>query len=1125
MLYATLRMEPKTRKTQVQKYVRVLELLECLTMVNSNNSNKKGGKLTHLTHLTTLTDISVLTTLTTLTTKDILLLQLLEPNTLTNISNKTNIKLQTICAMIEFKSRGSGLLIDNLVELSDIKKAVNYYVTTMKGINHLISILEYEVNRRKEQETIQMEGLNTKERIDKFQTFFKRYNIKDEQKLLNIDFNDLSKFSPELSEFLLDDPEDCLGYIKEVLKNDYEGIKVRFHKLPKSRKINIREMRSKHLNLFYELEGVVKQKSDIRPQTTSAKFECPSCGAVINILQLESSFKEPTRCLPKGTLIHTPNGLLPIEKANKVLCLDYEGNLIIQKSKIINSGKQKQWAINEELFCSGDHMWFVLRDGKCRFLPTKHLNKSDVLLKIYGKNMCGLPEEVSTSYKDVQKKRQGGISNKIFGKKNLFSRMQNKTFLTMSKGHTQGRNEYRRNSESISKQKIIGKGHIRKVDGEQKNSIFSVKGEGNRDKKLSRTKKNRYNHGENNLFKGERKPELQAWREMWGRILQEDCKRDWKQQMSFLWNRKKFNSSSQGFEPPESPYYEYCDTMQFVPYEISRISETDKTVEMYDLQVPDYNNFILKNNILSHNCGCGRKGKFRLLSKELIDAQGLVLEEEPYELDAGQQPKRLNIFLKDDLVSPISDKKTEVGTKIRITGTLKEVPIITRQGTKSTRFDLMFEANHVEQMGENISSLELKGDDKKNIIEVSQKDNVFEILTNSLLPNVQGHKEVKEGLLLQQMGGVKKERDGSKIRGDTHIILVGDPGVAKTKILKRISEIAPKASFISGTGTSKVGYTASVVKDEFFKGGWSLEAGPMVLMNNGGVCIDEMDKGDKEDLKSLHTPMSQQIVPINKANINATLKSETWVLANANPKFGRFDPFGIISEQLDFSITLLNRFDVIFVIKDIPDKKKDSDMAKFILDMHKGKKKKEVERIDDELLRKYISYARKQIKPELSDEASEVIEKFYVDMRSSDQNETVKNVAINARQIDGLVRLSEASAKIRLSKEVTKEDATRATDLLLYTLKQIGIDPNTGKIDIDRISTGISASSRDVFSKVINIVKKLEDDFGEIIPIEEIIKLADQYGINEESVDDAISKLKMKGDLFAPVNGKISRNK
>jgi len=249
------------------------------------------------------------------------------------------------------------------------------------------------------------------------------------------------------------------------------------------------------------------------------------------------------------------------------------------------------------------------------------------------------------------------------------------------------------------------------------------------------------------------------------------------------------------------------------------------------------------------------------------------------------------------------------------------------------------------------------------------------------------------------------------------------------------------------------------------------------------------------------------------------------VLANANPKLGRFDPYGIISEQINFSITLLNRFDVIFIIKDVPDEKKDGEMADFILDMHKGKKKKVSEQINDELLRKYIAYARKTFKPKLTDEASDEIKQFYVKMRTSDKNDTVKNIALNARQIDGLVRLSEASAKVRLSNEVSKEDAQRAIKLLTYTLEQIGIDPNTGKIDMDRISTGISASTRDVFGKVIIIIKKLEEDFGEIIPIEEIIKLADQYGINDESVDNAISKLKIKGDLFEPVNGKISRIK
>jgi replicative DNA helicase Mcm len=522
-------------------------------------------------------------------------------------------------------------------------------------------------------------------------------------------------------------------------------------------------------------------------------------------------------------------------------------------------------------------------------------------------------------------------------------------------------------------------------------------------------------------------------------------------------------------------------------------------------------------------CGCGRKGKFKLLDKELVDAQGIVLEESSEDLEGGEQPKRINLLLKNDLVSPISEKKTNPGSKIRIIGILKEVPIPAKDGGKLTRFDLIIEANSVESIEEDFLSIDISPEEEKEIIELSKDPKLYQKLINSVVPTIYGHDRIKEAVLFQMAGGVRKVRDdGAITRGDIHILLVGDPGAGKSQILKRISKIAPKGRFVSGKGASGAGLTAAVVKDEFMSG-WSLEAGALVLGNRGICCIDELDKMSHDDRDAMHEALEGQTVTISKANIQATLRAETTVLAAANPKFGRFDPYEIIPKQIELPSTLINRFDLIFPVKDLPNKDKDEKLAGFILNLHQSPDMVNPE-IESEKLRKYISYVRQRVSPKLTDAAIDEIKKYYLKMRSSGGEEgEVKAIPISARQLEALVRMAEAAAKLSLSDKVSRKDAKKAIELMHHCLVQVGLDPETGKIDIDRISTGISASERSHISTIKEIINELEKKLGKTIPIDDIVDEAKQKGIDEDAIEETIQKLKRGGDIFEPRRGFISK--
>ena len=521
-------------------------------------------------------------------------------------------------------------------------------------------------------------------------------------------------------------------------------------------------------------------------------------------------------------------------------------------------------------------------------------------------------------------------------------------------------------------------------------------------------------------------------------------------------------------------------------------------------------------------CSCGRRGGFKLISKEMVDTQRIVIEEAPESLSGGEQPKRINAFVKEDLVEPKMEEKTTPGSRIKIIGILKEVPVPLHTGGLSTRFELAIEVNNLIPLEETFEDLDITEEDERQILELSEDPQIFENLARSIAPSIWGYEEIKKSLILQLFGGVSKiHADGQKSRGDLHILLIGDPGVAKSVTLNFMANLSPKGRYVVGKSTSGAGLTATVVRDEYLRG-WSLEAGAMVLANKGLVCIDELEKMDPQDRSAMHEAMEQQTITISKANVQATLKAETSVLAAANPKFGRFDPYQSVAQQIDLPPTLLNRFDVIFTLRDIPDRKKDELIAKHVLSEHK--KQGESMLIPREIFRKYVAYAKQKIKPELTEEAVEEIQKFYVELRNKPvaSESALRPIPISARQLQALIRMSEASAKIRLRDKVLIEDAKKAIEIMKYYLMQVGYDYESKTFDIDRISGKFSSSQRNKVFLVRDTITELESRVGKLIPLEEIEKELEGK-LEKGEIDEAINKLDINGVIFKPKRGYVQR--
>ena len=522
---------------------------------------------------------------------------------------------------------------------------------------------------------------------------------------------------------------------------------------------------------------------------------------------------------------------------------------------------------------------------------------------------------------------------------------------------------------------------------------------------------------------------------------------------------------------------------------------------------------------------CDSCKKFALVQVDdestFTDIQRAEVQELLERVRGGAPAAHIELLLEDDLVNRIAP-----GDNIEVAGLLRLKPPMKTRQKQDMIYGRCIEANSAKSLKRDFEEIEITKEDERRLKELALNPEISDIIVKSIAPSIYGHSEVKKALALQLFGGTrgKTMKGGAPIRDDIHILLIGDPGIAKSRFLQSVSEIAPKSIYVSGKSVSGAGLTVAAEKDELGEGGWTLKAGALVLASGGTAQVDEFDKIEEEDRAALHEAMETQTISVAKAGIVAKFRTKTSILAAANPKYGRFDQTKNLADQFDVPPTLLSRFDLIFPIVDILDEEKDAKLAEYILSTHMGREnigEKDESIFEKDVLRKYIAYARRKVSPRLTAAASAKIKEFYVELRRKSKD--AGSVAITPRYLEGLVRLAEANAKMVLREEVREEDADVAIGLFNYVMQQIMTDKVTGAFDVDVVTTGKPKSEREKLQKsdtILEIIRELLKR-SDTADVDQIIADAKTAGIEEAEARKIINELLRKGDIYERGYGQV----
>ena len=1215
------------------------------------------------------------------------------------------------------------------------------------------------------------------EQVEKFRDFLEQ-NYQNQlneitlkgRNFLLIDFSNLLKYDHELADQLLDEPEETIKAFELTLDNFEIShfVRIRFHNLPLNQKVKIKDIRSQDLGKFLLTEGIVRQSSDVRPQVVSAKFECPSCGNSISILQVDVKFKEPYRCTcgKKGrfrllskelvdaqriVIEESPDSLEGGEqpkRLNVFLKEDLVEPIMEKKttpgSKVRVNGIIKEIPVLlksgspstkydimmeanfiepleetfEELDVNKEDEEKIIELAKNPKIYEKFVNS--IAPSIYGHS--DIKEALALQlFGGVRKERKDGTWNRgdihillvgdpgsskssllffmskvapkaryVSGKSSSAAGLcvapdslvlKNPGSLIKIKDEVEERLKLdsSKYSDGIWKtkdgfnQKVYTLDNNFKVKSGQVESFWKIKAPEEMvslklqsGKEITLTKntklltinngkidwlesnkfiKNNYIATVNNLnVKSDlsiptlslvtRNPVIYGVKPFLKEILSKVNKRELAKELKINENNLYHNwikESARGnitlkdlrkllnkFNLKEDKIIDYITNLSLYrayKFKIPKYLNEDflyltgliagdgdlsenKRKDSVKIRLSNSNKVIRDNfkKIVKNlfNVKAGRSSKKSAQRSESIGFSNIIISEiinklcipKSHKIDMGSLLLNLPNNLVANFVagyfdcegSPVYRDKKEGSSILEISSTSKTILkklqiVLLRWGILSTLRGKRAKG----KISKHTNSKIIVSKHDKDILTIYGKDNFIKFRDNipirqpdkkkeldfiirkinkydtntDIVPNISSLiKTIRKKLKLNLKSLKIRRNNYSKnylkkivneiesITSETcnefsYLKTLSEANIFWDKI-REIKVIKPDYEYVYDLTVKEshnflvngvvVHNTASVVKDEFLKG-WALEAGALALANNGSIYIDELDKMDEEDTSALHEGLEQQQISFSKANIQATLLTRTSALAAANPKLGRFDPYQPIAAQINLPPALINRFDLIFPMRDIPDEQIDTKIATHILEVHENKDGGFIPDIDSKLIKKYVSYAKKRVFPKLTEGAKDEIRNFYVSLRNSgsgDKNE-VKPIPISARQLEALIRLSEASARVRLSNKITKDDSRRAIRILKKCLEKVGIDPETGKIDIDRITTGITTSQRGKIIIVREVINEFNRNGIKTIPVEDIINACKDKGLEESRIENIIDQMKKEGEIFQPKVGFISK--
>jgi replicative DNA helicase Mcm len=1017
-----------------------------------------------------------------------------------------------------------------------------------------------------------------------------------------LDFNEVDQFSPELGDYLLKNPEEALDTIKYFINEtsiphkDFD-IEVRIKNLPKNAQLLIREIRSKHIGLFIQVQGLIKTAASVKPVAAAIDFECQSCGHITKVEQKEMTQRAPsvcTNCGKKGRfkvvkkyLVDTQRIML--EEAPE----DLEGgeqpehiNVVLKKD-LVDPKFERNIIPGNKVVVSG-----IVNESAIYYPSGKRSNTSDTFI------LASYVEAIEQGYEDIvvtkeeemaikelandkmiYTKFKNSIAPNIFGHDDIKEAIVMQLFGGVRKAAISGNSVIRGDIHILlvgdpgclraDERVVLGNGAIVKIGNMGKTHLEEIKQQVLTGQRYKKDTASTFH-----IYRNQRVMEIitESGKSIVGTfnhpLLVKKMEENQPIKSGNVINRKNIMSTKKAVTEwkrlDEIREGEYVRVITKIPCTITKLVETGFTSDKKD-NVPK---FMTENlaALIGYMVGDTRTkfGKYKTSfvvchdNKDILSRLNSFVK---FELNAkphvksGKKVYYVEIddkiidnnfsFLKErrvpDSILKSSNKvfhsflkwTFEANGEIAVSNGRKTSAIISY---KSTNIELLRDIQ-IMLLRFSIQS-KILFDKKSNVnsLVITEAENIIKFYKKVGFESKSKTEKLEE--TIKSLKYVNKHRSKIfekvvevRILGKEDVYDIEVPkshrfiangiishNTSKSSLLKYVTGIAPKARYVVGMGSSAAGLTATIIKDEATRS-YILEAGALPLTNKGLLMIDELDKMNKDDRVAMHEALEQQSISISKANIHATLTAQTSVLAAANPKLGRFNPFDVISSQIELPPTLINRFDLIFILKDRPDKETDTLIAQRILEANKDINKNKPE-IPPNIMKKYIAYAKQNIKPKISMEAMKAIQDFYIKLRSqySTEGEEVKPIPISARQLEAVVRLTEASAKVRLSDYATMEDAKRAIDLMMAYLGDVGIDSSTGQLDIDRITTGISSSQRNTVLTIKSIIKSEMESMpmGSSVPLSKIYEDAEKAGIDADKVDSAISVLKREGEVFEP---------